>query len=786
MQPPAHSSSLLAILFLIQPVFSTTWSNGTSSVPLSVTSPPASTSPGNDASTGTSLVSSGGTTPLIEPESPASTPTTPSPTDATVLISQETPGVAGQVNTPARNATGNANITPAPECTGCVLQARNPVMLTYPREDLLVNVSITQTIIRHTTFFEDGSFTTSLETKAITNNATLATPGGITKAPTAVTWSWSGVVLTWPTTYFAYTNLEFGINDEPEGSTESSAKCVATVSRIALPSPTNWSALVYSSTAASMASMTVPSSMVDFLKQQPFAISNGSSFDLATCTVATNPADVTTAPVQSFTQATSSALPESSDFGTRQHTTVQFLTSVTQESTTTVKRPGRVANPTGKVDSPPQVDSPPKVVSPTGKADPSVGQGEPLPQPPSKEAPKDGSSKIDLGGLINSIAQDAQQLQATKGGGAVSAPQSQGSGPAPQAQGNGPAPQSQGSGPAPQTQGSGPAPQAQGSGPAPQAQGSGLAPQTQGSGPGPQSQGSGPVPQTIMLGSSPVAIAAVPTGSGIIIGGSQTVAPNQAVTVNGVAVSVLPGGSNIVVDGSNTFAVPGAPTAPPAGAANQPPGGTSPPPLVIGGTTVAGTVVNGMTQFALGPGTVLSPGGSAIVVGGTTYSLPPSGSILIVDGVTSAIAMPGTVTPAPSAFAIGSSTLVPVVSDGTTRYIVDGMTLTPGGVYTIDGSTLSLGPSTAVILKDGKTIAASLLPAGGTGKGSKSSARITGSTDEATTTSSSPRSTNIGDFVASGIGVSPTGGVGATVDVVYHVWTKALIMDALVLLIINL
>ncbi|KAF2177239.1 hypothetical protein K469DRAFT_697438 [Zopfia rhizophila CBS 207.26] len=236
-----------------------------------------------------------------------------------------------------------------------------------------------------------------------------------------------------------------------------------------------------------------------------------------------------------------------------------------------------------------------------------------------------------------------------------------------------------------------------------------------------------------------------PQNPGIVIG-SQTLAPGQATTINGVVVSVPNGGGPSVVVGGTTIGVnPAAPTGPAVltvggntitanpqgqfvvGSQTLTPGGpaiivdgstlslgpsgtiavvngvtqtlanapfiTGPPALTINGQIIPATVRNGVTQFVVGPGQTLTPGG-VIVVGGTTYSMPDdgSGSTIVVNGVTqtlnNAFGLP--------VLTLNGQSLIPAtVVGGTTMWVVGpGQTLTPGGVIVVSGTTFSM-PATA-------------------------------------------------------------------------------------------
>ena len=293
---------------------------------------------------------------------------------------------------------------------------------------------------------------------------------------------------------------------------------------------------------------------------------------------------------------------------------------------------------------------------------------------------------------------------------------------------------------------------------------------------------------------------------GVVIGNSITLAPGQATTINGVPVSLPTSGSALVIGGSSTFQVSppggaGSPLAPnptlqvggstvtqaPGGGFVLVPGQTlSPggPAITVSGSTFSlpaggsAIVVNGQTStfpttagstadvltfgnqqitaqpngaFILAPGTTLSPGGSALTISGTTYSLPasPSGaahkSAIVINGQTSMLgASPlangaGATTGAPDLTLAGHTYTATTIS-GTPEYVLGpGETLIPGGkALTIGGTTVSLPP-----LSSGQSIESAVIINDQTSPfPTPTSASTLGS------------SSGVGNYVATGIGAS--------------------------------
>ncbi|EAT85015.2 hypothetical protein SNOG_07549 [Parastagonospora nodorum SN15] len=168
-------------------------------------------------------------------------------------------------------------------------------------------------------------------------------------------------------------------------------------------------------------------------------------------------------------------------------------------------------------------------------------------------------------------------------------------------------------------------------------------------------------------------VTANPEGQFIV--GSETLKPGgPALTIDGSTVSLGPGGGIAIINGA-TQTLANAPVI------------TSPPAITVDGRIIPATVVGGTTQLVIA-GQTLVPGGPAITVDGTTYSLP-SGTQLLANG----IPLTGQT--------IGSTSVL----DGTTAYILGpSATLTPGAALTLSGTTYSMPPGApSVIIINGMT-----------------------------------------------------------------------------------
>jgi hypothetical protein len=255
--------------------------------------------------------------------------------------------------------------------------------------------------------------------------------------------------------------------------------------------------------------------------------------------------------------------------------------------------------------------------------------------------------------------------------------------------------------------------------------------------------------QTITIGDSAVAVKPQPTQQGqggpnqqtnaptMVIIGTQTVTVGQTITTNGVQVIVPTngGGSRIVV-GDNTITVGPQVTQGPlpvltvghstitansqgqfvVGTQTLQKGGPmvvvddntltlgpngkiaiwngatqtlvtmiGQPAVTFGGESITARILGGTTVFVVGDKT-LGPGG-AIIVDGTTYSLPSGfhGSSIVVNGQTERLSagLP--------ALTVNNVPITATIAGGTTEFVLaPGQTLTPGGELVIGGTTYSL------------------------------------------------------------------------------------------------
>lgn len=221
-----------------------------------------------------------------------------------------------------------------------------------------------------------------------------------------------------------------------------------------------------------------------------------------------------------------------------------------------------------------------------------------------------------------------------------------------------------------------------------------------------------------------------------VLGSGKTLTPGGVITVSGTTYSMPQdgSGSTIVVNGVTSSL-------------------NALPVLTIGEqSSITATIEGGTTAFILGPDQTLTPGG-VLTISGTTYSLPASasGSVIVINGVTSTLGQ-GPITAAPD-LTIDGKTYSATVRDGTTEYVLGtGTTLKPGEAITISGTTYSLDKDGTALVINGKTSTIPKSPASNSATTTDSASRSE-STDSSTTSHRDP-----GNFIASGIGISSTGG----------------------------
>jgi hypothetical protein len=193
-------------------------------------------------------------------------------------------------------------------------------------------------------------------------------------------------------------------------------------------------------------------------------------------------------------------------------------------------------------------------------------------------------------------------------------------------------------------------------------------------------------PATVVIGG--VTAAPALSGAYYVVAG-QTLSPEgPAIEVSGVTYSLPKSGANVVINGATSYA-------------ND---ASNPAPAVLGSLTAASFIGGGYIVAS----EILSPGGTAIEVSGTTYSLAASGNTVFINGAPTAVqpaAFSGPTslanaasTPLPIVF--GSVTATPFIAGG---YILATQILSPGGTAVeVSGTTYSLATSGNTVFIDGK------------------------------------------------------------------------------------
>ena len=165
----------------------------------------------------------------------------------------------------------------------------------------------------------------------------------------------------------------------------------------------------------------------------------------------------------------------------------------------------------------------------------------------------------------------------------------------------------------------------------------------------------------------------------IVVAG-QTLSPGGAITVSGTPISEAAGGAFAVVGGSTQSLITPAPSQGPA-------------LLTFGGSTYT---ANAASHFVVG-GQTLTPGGQ-ITVSGTVLSEGASGSGVVVVGGSSTQSLgyggAGAITSA-AVMIFGGQTYT---ANAAGSFVIDGLTLTPGGMITVSGTPISEGTGAADVV----------------------------------------------------------------------------------------
>ncbi|KAH0388557.1 hypothetical protein KCU92_g833, partial [Aureobasidium melanogenum] len=190
------------------------------------------------------------------------------------------------------------------------------------------------------------------------------------------------------------------------------------------------------------------------------------------------------------------------------------------------------------------------------------------------------------------------------------------------------------------------------------------------------------IPAPVILGS---VTAASFIGGGYIVS-SQILSPGGTqVEIAGTTYSLATSGNTVFVDGKPTAIQTAAPVAPVTEATSLADAVSTPVPVTFGSVTAAPFIAGGYVVASQ----VLSAGGTAIEVSGTTYSLATSGNTVFIDGKPTTFRDVAAAVP----LTIGSQTLTAIAASAT-PLVIASQTLAPGGpAITVSGTTYSLPSS---------------------------------------------------------------------------------------------
>ncbi|KAK5712884.1 hypothetical protein LTR17_017853 [Elasticomyces elasticus] len=185
----------------------------------------------------------------------------------------------------------------------------------------------------------------------------------------------------------------------------------------------------------------------------------------------------------------------------------------------------------------------------------------------------------------------------------------------------------------------------------------------------------------------------------VVVGNGQTTAtiiPGEIGTVGGQVASLAPSASAGIVIGSGNAAVTLTQGNSPAGPASLASTSYRLPVITVGSATIS---ANTASQYVVGTQT-LAPGGSDVVVSGTTYSLDPSASALVANDVTQNLGPDSSAADTGSLLVAGGHTFTPASSSA---IVIAGQTLQPGSQTVVAGMTYSLDASASAVAINGVT-----------------------------------------------------------------------------------
>ena len=190
---------------------------------------------------------------------------------------------------------------------------------------------------------------------------------------------------------------------------------------------------------------------------------------------------------------------------------------------------------------------------------------------------------------------------------------------------------------------------------------------------------------SIVIGSSTIAFrpspapTAPPITPGPLVIQGHTLTPGGVITISNTPISLPPSGSALIVGGSNTIHF---------GTTNT---------LSIGSQAVAISQISASADFVIGDQT-LTPGG-LITVANTPISLPTSGSSLIIGG-SDTIALG-----AGQTISVGSQAVVISQLTTSSALVADSQIVAPGSQAVISGVTVSVPTQGTDVIIDGSTTA---------------------------------------------------------------------------------
>ncbi|KAF2425684.1 hypothetical protein EJ08DRAFT_395341 [Tothia fuscella] len=202
-------------------------------------------------------------------------------------------------------------------CGGCTVTV-GPKTLTFPNNNVAeVTRSVTATVVPYVFQYDNGTEVTSLSTFS-------AAGGGaqtVYTAPSALTWSTYGTVLTYPTTYLAFVSPLAGISKSQTGA---NAFCYASLTTVALKA-SDYAKLIYPAAAVAAEHDIITAAVSSYLDTLPSVTAAVAPYKPAECSHFVGPPQTSSGIVSIPVASSSDSRTIEASLEPVTHTSVAFL-----------------------------------------------------------------------------------------------------------------------------------------------------------------------------------------------------------------------------------------------------------------------------------------------------------------------------------------------------------------------------------------------------------------------------------------------------------------------------